>query len=170
MILYKLVWVRRGSQEYKTIILLLYTQTVQSYRKLTLEEEVSSMVKAVFNLVMDIDDDKKKEGSKEENSNNLALKNQSLSELIQLMEMYMKTLTFFNTIIYIGKSHQKTYQVILSEYRAVLRNCYKGTDGGSGDLNTFEDWLEEKFNKYNINTEVYNHTNISKRPPITMEN
>ena len=34
------------------------------------------------------------------------------------------------------------------------------TGGGSGDKTLFQDWTKEKLDKYDIDPEVYNNTNI----------
>ena len=57
----------------------------------------------------------------------------------------------------------------MSEYREVLKNWFKGTGGGSGEYNMFENWSDEKLNKYNINPELYDHTNIQVCPPIMIK-
>ena len=68
----------------------------------------------------------------------------------------------------IGKWIQKTYQTILSEYKLVLNQWYKGTGGGSGDYNMFEDWSQEKMDKYDVSM-IYDHTIIADRPPILID-
>jgi len=54
-------------------------------------------------------------------------------------------------------------------YKAVLKNWFKGTGGGTGDSTLFEGWLDEQLEKYNINPDTYDHTNIATRPAIMME-
>ena len=47
---------------------------------------------------------------------------------------------------------------------------HKGTGGGSGLDVYFESWSEEKRNKYDVDLETYDHTIVSKRPAICIEN
>ena len=54
----------------------------------------------------------------------------------------------------------------MSEYKIVLKQWYKGTGGGSGDYNMFQDWSQEKVDKYNTDPTIYNHTVIANYPPV----
>jgi len=54
-------------------------------------------------------------------------------------------------------------------YKAVLKNWFKGTGGGTGDCSFFEGWSDEKLEKYNIDPDIYDHTNISTCPAVMME-
>ena len=54
-------------------------------------------------------------------------------------------------------------------YKAVLKNWFKGTGGGSGDSSLFEGWSDEKLEKYDIDPDTYDHTNIATRPAVMME-
>ena len=47
---------------------------------------------------------------------------------------------------------------------------HKGTGGGPGLDVYFESWSEEKRNKYDVDLETYDHTIVSKRPAICIEN
>ena len=44
-----------------------------------------------------------------------------------------------------------------------------GTGGGSGDSTLFEDWSKEKLNKYDIDVQTYDHTNVHNRPSILID-
>ena len=57
---------------------------------------------------------------------------------------------------------QKTYGVIMTEYKAVLKLWYKGTGGGSGNTSMFEDWTKEKLDKYDIDPNLYDHTIVNQ--------
>ena len=54
-------------------------------------------------------------------------------------------------------------------YKAVLKNWFKGTGGGSGDSSLFEGWSDEKLEKCNIDPDTYDHTDIRNRPAILMD-
>ena len=54
------------------------------------------------------------------------------------------------------------------QYKDVLVQWFKGTGGGSGVANEFETWDTSKFEKYDIDPDAYDHTNVSSRPPILM--
>ena len=64
---------------------------------------------------------------------------------------------------------KKTYDDVLIEYKAILKLWYKGTGGGSGDSTLFEDWNQEKLDKYDIDVDIYDHTKILKPPSILMD-
>ena len=51
----------------------------------------------------------------------------------------------------------------------VLKNWYKGTGGGSGDDNMFEDWTKEKMDKYDVDPMIYDHTIVADHPPILID-
>ena len=54
------------------------------------------------------------------------------------------------------------------QYKACLKEWHKGTGGGSGLAIEFESWDKCKFEKYSVNPDDYDHTDISSRPPILM--
>ena len=54
------------------------------------------------------------------------------------------------------------------QYKDVLVQWFKGTGGGAGVPKEFESWDDEKYNKYNVDPDNYDHTNIASRPPILM--
>ena len=58
----------------------------------------------------------------------------------------------------------------MTECKGILNDWYKETSGGPGLDKYFESWSEEKLNKYDINLETYDHTIVSDRPPILIEN
>ena len=43
---------------------------------------------------------------------------------------------------------QKAYNVVMNEYKAVLKDWYKGTGGGSGKVSMFQDWTKEYYRKW----------------------
>ena len=61
---------------------------------------------------------------------------------------------------------EKVYKTTLTEFKAVLHNWFAGTGGKSGDSSMFEDWGDEKLNKYDVDIEAYDHTNMKERPSI----
>ena len=58
----------------------------------------------------------------------------------------------------------------MTEYKALLHMWHKGTGGGPGLNIYFESWSKEKKEKYNIDTNTYNHSNVAGRPAILIEN
>ena len=72
-------------------------------------------------------------------------------------------------ILFKGKWCQKTFTTIMTEYKAVLHNWYKGTGGGSGDITMFGNWSSEKLDRYDIDPDLYDHTRIEDRPPIMID-
>ena len=54
-------------------------------------------------------------------------------------------------------------------YKAVLKNWFKGTGGGSGDRALFEGWDDARLSRYNIDMDTYDHTDVSSRPAILID-
>ena len=54
-------------------------------------------------------------------------------------------------------------------YKSALGDWNKGTGGGSGLETEFEKWDQDKFTKYKISKENYDHSNISTRPLILFD-
>ena len=54
-------------------------------------------------------------------------------------------------------------------YKTALNDWNKGTGGRSGLETEFETWDEEKYNKYNIDKDLYDHTDISSRPLVLFD-
>ena len=69
-----------------------------------------------------------------------------------------------------GKWCNKVYRKVLTEYKAMLYKWYKGTGGGSGDKTMFQDWSEEKLDKYDVIAEEYDHSNVKDRPSVLIDN
>ena len=55
-------------------------------------------------------------------------------------------------------------------YKAVLKDWYKGTSGGSGVSTEFEGWSNAKLEKYGVDLDIYDHTNAGSRPAILIKN
>ena len=51
-------------------------------------------------------------------------------------------------------------------YKSLLNNWYKGTGGGSGLKSMFESWSDEQFDRFGIQKDEYDHTDIKNRHPI----
>ena len=51
-------------------------------------------------------------------------------------------------------------------YKAALNEWHKGTGGGSGLETEFEKWADDKFEKYGIDHDNYDHTNVESRPLV----
>ena len=68
------------------------------------------------------------------------------------------------------KWYNKVYRTVLTEYKAMLYKWYKGTGGGSGDKTMFQDWSEEKLDRYDVIAEDYDHSNINDRPSVLIDN
>ena len=54
----------------------------------------------------------------------------------------------------------------LAGYKASLIEWNKGTGGGLGLETEFERWDDDKFEKYGIDPDEYDHTNVQDRPLI----
>ena len=52
------------------------------------------------------------------------------------------------------------YDTVLTEYKAILSLWHKGTGGGSGYVELFEGWNDDKCNKYDADPCLYDHTDI----------
>ena len=61
------------------------------------------------------------------------------------------------------------YNTTLTEYKGVLNKWFKGTGGGSGLAVHLESWSDAKLEKYNINIDNYDHTDVSNRPAILFD-
>ena len=68
-----------------------------------------------------------------------------------------------------GKWCDKVYRTVLTEYKAMLYKWYKGTGGGSGEKTMFQDWSEEKMDRYDVIAEDYDHSNVKDRPSILID-
>ena len=51
-------------------------------------------------------------------------------------------------------------------YKAVLKEWHKGTGGGSGLATEFEGWSDAKLQRYDIDIDNYDHTDVSSRPAV----
>ena len=51
-------------------------------------------------------------------------------------------------------------------YKSVLKERYMDTGGGSGVVTLFEGWSDAKLGKFNIDVEIYDHTNVGNMPTI----
>ena len=69
-----------------------------------------------------------------------------------------------------GKWCEKVYRTVLAEYKAMLHKWYKGTGGGSGNSVMFEEWSDEKKDKYDVIVEQYDHADVNGRPSILIDN
>lgn len=65
---------------------------------------------------------------------------------------------------------QTLFNTTMTEYKGLLHLWHKGTGGGPGLDMYFESWSEDKRNKYDVDLETYDHSIISKRPAICIEN
>ena len=54
------------------------------------------------------------------------------------------------------------------QYKAVLKEWYKGTGGGSGLVVEFETWDTTQFEKYSIDLDSYDHCDVESGPAILM--
>ena len=60
------------------------------------------------------------------------------------------------------------WETTSKQYKAVLKDWFKGTGGGSGLSSQFETWDTSKYEKYGIDPDNYDHTDVSSRPVILM--
>ena len=51
-------------------------------------------------------------------------------------------------------------------YKAALNEWHKGTGGGSGLETEFEQWRDGKIEKYGIDHDDYDHTDVDSRPLV----
>ena len=51
-------------------------------------------------------------------------------------------------------------------YKAVLKEWHKGTGSRSGLNTDFEGWSDSKLNKYNVQLDLYDHTNVTSMPAV----
>ena len=65
---------------------------------------------------------------------------------------------------------QGVFSTTMTEYKGILNNWHKGTGGGSGLDVYFQSWSEENNNKYDIDLETYDHTQVGNRPAILFDN
>ena len=54
-------------------------------------------------------------------------------------------------------------------YKASLKEWNKGTGGGPGIDAAFQSWNDEKFDKYDVDVETYDHTDIASRPTVLFQ-
>ena len=64
----------------------------------------------------------------------------------------------------------KGITTVLTEYKVILRDWFKGNGGGSGVTTMFEEWSSEKINKYDVDPAIYDHSDIKSRPSILIDN
>ena len=48
-------------------------------------------------------------------------------------------------------------------YKIVLKDWHSDTGGGFGLSTMFEGWSDEKLDKFNVDVEIYDHTNVEKK-------
>ena len=58
----------------------------------------------------------------------------------------------------------------MAEYYSMITKLFLGTGGGDVWSKYFENWNAEKFDKYNIDPDDYDHTNMAERPSILINN
>ena len=58
----------------------------------------------------------------------------------------------------------------MAQYKVMITKWFLGTGGGDGRSTFFENWDDAKFEKYNIDPDEYDHTNMSERPSILINN
>ena len=73
-------------------------------------------------------------------------------------------------IIYLGTWTKNVFDNTMSQYKAMITKWFLGTGGGDGRSTFFENWDEAKLTRYNIDPEDYDHTNMSDRPSILIDN
>ena len=58
----------------------------------------------------------------------------------------------------------------MAQYKAMITKWFLGTGGGDGRSIFFENWDDAKFDKYSIDPDDYDHTNMADRPSILIDN
>ena len=54
-------------------------------------------------------------------------------------------------------------------YKKILKDWYKGTGGRSGESTFFKGWSDEKLTMFNIDPDLYDHTDVRARPEILIQ-
>ena len=54
--------------------------------------------------------------------------------------------------------------------KSVLKNWHKGTGGGSGVSSKFEGWSDAKLEKYGVDLDVYDHSDVPCRLAVLITN
>ena len=54
-------------------------------------------------------------------------------------------------------------------YKAALKDWFKGTGGGPGIDAAFQTWGDEKMEKYDVDLDTYDHTDVNSRPVILFQ-
>ena len=83
-----------------------------------------------------------------------------------------KSLDNYFNLQYITNCYPSLYinrETTLVQYKAALHEWNKGTGGGSGVATAFEQWDESKLDKYSVDIDDYDHTNIASRPLILFD-
>ena len=65
---------------------------------------------------------------------------------------------------------QSLLNTTMTKYKALIHQWHKGTGGGPGLDMYFESWSQEKRDKYDIDLDTYDHTIVTNRPAICIEN
>ena len=55
-------------------------------------------------------------------------------------------------------------------YKAALKEWFKGTGGGPGIDVAFQIWGDEKLQKYDVDVDTYDHTDVVARPIVLFDN
>ena len=55
-------------------------------------------------------------------------------------------------------------------YKTALKEWFKGTGGGPGIDAAFQTWDDDKMDRYNIDLDTYDHTNVASRPIVLFDN
>ena len=62
------------------------------------------------------------------------------------------------------------WETINISYKAALKEWFKGTGGGPGINAAFQTWADDKMEKYDINLDTCDHTDVASRPIILFHN
>ena len=55
-------------------------------------------------------------------------------------------------------------------YKAALKEWFKGTGSGPGIDAAFQTWDDDKLDRYNIDLDTYDHTDVASRPIVLFDN
>ena len=55
-------------------------------------------------------------------------------------------------------------------YKTALKEWLKGIGGGPGIDAAFQTWDDDKMDRYNIDLDTYDHTNVASRPIVLFDN
>ena len=94
-----------------------------------------------------------------------------------MMQHNIKTIYIFVSFpshhlifIYLGTWTKNNFDNTMIQFRGMITKWFLWTGGGDGRSALFKHWDEAKLDKYDINPDEYDHTNMAERPIILIDN